>query len=315
MNRTEYNNFSAQYINTLPSLKKSDLTIRSYKMVLSKFGEYLNGLNDGEQQITEITIVNFRSALYSAGVKTNSIANYLIILHGFFEWAIRMKLVNTNPVEIEEIPKQQEVEHDILSLDEIKKVLTDIPPYINRKTALRNRAIVVLLVQVGLRNAELRTLPLSALDFENGCIKIMHGKGDKQRIVAFPALSRQLVQEYLKSGVRPSNLSPDNYLFGTDADESGHSTDGKIWKAFSSMGLLTLVNRYTRLCCGHQVGVHALRHCAASYWDNLGVKMRDIQTALGHSSIQTTERIYTHILNKSKAANLINQAFDSALVI
>ena len=43
--------------------------------------------------------------------------------------------------------------------------------------------------------------------------------------------------------------------------------------------------------------------------------MRDIQTALGHSSIRTTEQIYTHILNKSKAANQINQAFESAVVI
>lgn len=310
MNRTEYKKYAEQYINTLPSTKKSDKTILSYSIILKKFGDYLNSLEqDGE--IEPITVVNFRTELYSTNVKTNTIRYDMTVLHTFFEWAKRMHLIEQNPVEREEIPKEQQIEYNLLSLDEIKTVLTELPPRINRKTALRNRAIVILLVQVGLRNSELRMLTPADLDFENKCIEVKHGKGEKRRIVAFPALARQLLQEYLESAVRPSNLSLNDYLFGTDADENGLSTNGKIWKPISAQGLLGIVNRYTRLCCGHEVGVHALRHAAASLWAELGVQPRLIQQALGHSSYSTTEQVYLHILNNKTASNNINFALDS----
>lgn len=312
MNRTEFEKYSSQYIDTLPSTKKSAKTIQSYSVVLKKFAGYLNTLPyDGE--IEPITVVNFRTELYSTKVKTNTIHYDMTVMHTFFSWAKRMHLIEQNPVEREEIPKEQQIEYDLLSLDEIKTVLTELPPRINRKTALRNRAIVILLVQAGLRNSELRMLTPADLDFNNKCIEIKHGKGEKRRVVAFPALARQLVQEYLESAVRPPYLSLNDFLFGTDSDENGFSTNGRIWKPISAQGLLGIVNRYTRLCCGHEVGVHALRHAAASLWDDMGIGMRDIQNALGHAAISTTEKVYVSVLNKSKAANKINVAFDGAI--
>lgn len=310
MNRKEFEKYSSQYINTLPSTKKSVKTIEAYSVVLKKFAGYLNTIPyDGE--IEPITVVNFRTELYSTNVKTNTIRYDMTVLHTFFAWAKRMRLTEQNPVEREEIPTEQQIEYNLLSLDEIKTVLTELPPRINRKTALRNRAIVILLVQVGLRNSELRMLTPADLDFENKCIEVKHGKGEKRRVVAFPTLARQLVREYLESTVRPSNLGSNDYLFGTDADENGLSTNGKVWKPISSQGLLGIVNRYTRLCCGHEVGVHALRHAAASLWAELGVQPRLIQQALGHSSYSTTERVYLHILNNKTASNNINFALDS----
>lgn len=312
MNRTEFEKYSSQYINTLPSTKKSDKTIATYLTVLKKFSDYLTAICY-EGEIAPITVADFRTGLYSTNIKTNTIRYDMTVLHTFFAWAKRMRLIIQNPVEREEIPKEQQIEYNLLSLDEIKTVLTELPPRIHRKTALRNRAIVILLVQVGLRNSELRMLTVADLDFDNKCIEIKHGKGEKRRVVAFPSLARQLVREYLESAVRPSNLSPNDYLFGTDADENGFSTNGRIWKPISAQGLLGIVNRYTRLCCGHEVGVHSLRHAAASLWDDMGIGMRDIQNALGHAAISTTEKVYVSVLNKSKAANTINLAFDGAM--
>ena len=53
-----------------------------------------------------------------------------------------------------------------------------------------------------------------------------------------------------------------------------------------------------------------MRACAASLWDDADVSMRDVQKALGHSNISTTERIYVHILDDRKSANTINDALD-----
>ena len=52
------------------------------------------------------------------------------------------------------------------------------------------------------------------------------------------------------------------------------------------------------------------RHAAASLWDEKGVPMRDIQNALGHNDIRTTQQIYVSVLNKSKSAERINAVFD-----
>lgn len=311
MNKREFDKYFKQYIDSLKIAKKSIKTISSYKIVLSKFSTFLSSATfQKTRKIEPITIANYRTQLFMTGLCVNSVRYNLIVLHTFFEWAIQANLLDDNPVVRREIPRQQQIEYNLLSLCEIKQILTKTPPKINKKTAIRNRTIVVMLVQSGLRNSELRMLTVADLDFENGFITVRHGKGDKNRVAPFPKLSRELARKYLNSNIRPASLSDNDFLFGTSAKTSGQRLPVKTWKPITAQALLELVNRYTRLCCGHKVGVHALRHAAASLWDDLGITIRDIQNALGHSSISTTEKIYVKVLNKVKTASKINTALD-----
>lgn len=52
-----------------------------------------------------------------------------------------------------------------------------------------------------------------------------------------------------------------------------------------------------------------MRYAAASWWDKNNVSIRTVQKALGHSSVQTTERVYVQILDKKQAARDIVAAF------
>lgn len=316
MTHAEYKKAVGQYLAALPSGNKSKHTETSYKAVLSAFDLWMDE-NAAEvengAEIGKLTVVAWRSALAEQN-STNTVHHKLVCLHRFFVWAEKMGLCDENPVGTEEIPKKKSVEYDLLTFEEIQTVLLETPKKgIHGKTSCRNRAIVVLLCMSGLRNSELRHLRLSDLDFENGTITVRHGKGDKSRTVAFPSLARTAVQEYLASGLRPESIGTDGLLFGTNADENGHTKKiGRTaeWHEITQQALLGMVNRYTEKCCGHAVTVHALRHAAASLWDHLNITPSEMQQALGHASITTTMGIYRHVLKSDKAAKSINAALD-----
>lgn len=316
MNKQQYQTAYNQYLNSLPSMKKSINTVKAYSLALRKFEDYLNGI-EHTGDISPIDVVNFRTALSNTGIKSNTIKQYLIGIHAFFESAIRMKLTEENPVQMEEIPKAEPIEYDLLNMEEIKTAIanTTPPKGMTKELFVRNRAIVILFLQAGLRNAELRSLTPADLDFEKCTITVKHGKGDKKRMIAFPATAREAVKEYLTSGVRPNHLTDKDWLFGSDCDKNGHSTYGKEWHQLSSYALLLMIRRYIGGCTGKENGVkvHALRHAFASLCDHLEVPMRDVQLSLGHQNILTTQSVYVNVLQKTKSAIKINQAMDMFL--
>ena len=314
MNKQQYQTTYKQYLNSLPSMKKSINTIKAYSLAFRKFEDYLNGVAH-TSDISPIDVVNFRTALASTGIKSNTIKQYLIGLHSFFESAIRMKLTEENPVQMEEIPKTEPIEYDLLSMEEIKMAIanTTSPKGMTKELFVRNRAIVVLFLQAGLRNSELRSLTPADLDFEKCTITVKHGKGDKKRMIAFPATAREAVKEYLTSGIRPKHLTDKDWLFGSDCDKNGHPTYGKEWHHLSSYALLLMIRRYIGGCTGKENGVkvHALRHAFASVVAEIGVPIRTVQLALGHSSVKVTEQVYAKVLNRTAVAESINTALDN----
>lgn len=308
MNRTEYTTAAEAYISALPSLKKSDCTARSYKMILRTFAEHLT--SESAEQITPLSVVSFRRDL-SERVKTNTVAHYLTVLHGFFEWARRVGLEQQNPVPTEEIPKAERIDYDLPTLDEISELLVcKRPRGTFEKNTCRNRAIVLLLLQSGVRSDELRSLTPDDLDFEKHVVRIKHGKGDKYREAPFPALAREAVAEYLKA--RSPALARTDYLFGSSVESDGRTEQPGVWHKMTSAALLGLVKRYVKNATGRDnVGVHDLRHAFASYASNKGVSTRNISLCLGHASESITERVYISILDKSKAPTTVNAALDA----
>ncbi len=147
----------------------------------------------------------------------------------------------------------------------------------------RDKALVVLLLNAGLRLAEATALRLSALDIKerSGQVTVL-GKGQKMRIVPLNKDARQALREWL--AVRPA---PDARLRGHDAlflsQKGGPMTARAI--AF----------RVTTLAA--QAGVpdvtpHTLRHTFAKNLVDAGVGLEKVATLLGHDSLETT-RLYT----------------------
>lgn len=307
MNRTEYKESAERYIRALPSLGRSEQTIKAVARTLRSFGTYIE--QNSVDAITSAVIEEYRIWLHGT-VKNSTIATYLTLLQSFFAWCVRMGTIEQNPVLSELKPKPEIKEYDLLSREEIQILLhSDCAHGMHVENYARNKAIVCILLTSGIRNSELRALTPSDLCYEEGYITVRHGKGDKYRTVPFPALAQNAVKAYMS--VRPRDLTDRDLLFGSSASSCGivSSQNRTEWHELSSAALLNMINSYTRTVCGHEVGVHTLRHAAASYWDDCGVAMRDVQTALGHSSVNTTEKIYVTVLRRDKAAKSINAVY------
>lgn len=309
MTKTEYTQAKCKYLAFLPSSKAdSPNTLTNYRRVLDDFERYLADIYN-ENEISTVDVLGYRAAVRERGAGQNTARQYLTDLSAFFAWCVRVKLAEENPVLPEDIPELKDVEYVLLTRAEIDAILAYKPK--GETLGARNRAIVVLLIQSGLRNSELRGLTLADLDFENGVIKVKHGKGGKGRSVPFPALSRQVVKEYLTSGYRAADIPADAFLFGTYANENGKSNgkSSQSWHEIGSNELNYIVKRYVKRIVGKEIHAHTLRHAAASLWDDLGAPMRTIQNGLGHNSVRTTERIYVTVLNKHKAAEDLTKIF------
>lgn len=302
-----------EWISALPSAGRSSATVRTYKRAVDLFSEFLNRSDRAGNEINPGTVAAFRADLAAAGLSPSSVRLYLSILAAFFSDVCRDGIADKNPAAEAEKPPRTPVRLDLLRGDEIRTLMgrKEPPAGLTRRTFPRDRAIISLLISAGLRSAELRGLRLCDLHADTGTITIERGKGGKPREIAFPLVAREAVDEYLQSGIRPAFAGETGFLFGTDADEKGKSTNGKTWKPFSSPGLLGLVKRYVRAAVGHDgIGVHDLRHAYASMAAEMGVPITYISRSMGHSSTAITQTVYIDILDQSHAAQMVGAAFD-----
>ena len=137
---------------------------------------------------------------------------------------------------------------------------------------LREKALVGILYDTGMRKSEALHLKLYDLDFDRNAIHIRDGKGHKDRYVPFSKNMQKVIVAYLKA------YRPQEYLFELD---KGHPK-GTQWP---SKVLLDAVGRTSITKC---VTCHVLRHSYATHLLEHGLDIRHIQKWLGHKRLETT---------------------------
>jgi len=175
------------------------------------------------------------------------------------------------------IPKRNDHPVDarpVLSQDEATQAIEKIDG--SSPIALRDRAIVEVLIVTGIRNSELRALSLGDVDFEDGTLLVRCGKGKKMRIVPLGRAAAALAQ-YITHG-RPQ-------LAGTASADALF-----LSREHGPLSREALV-RIVRVRTG--VAPHRLRHSCATSMLRRGVQQEKIQAVLGHASNETT-KIYMH---------------------
>jgi integrase/recombinase XerC len=267
----------------------SPLTLKFYLRDLEEFFNFvrekglaperlLTSTTSGAQMVREYLAVLIKTK------KRRTVSRKLASLRTFFRYLVREGKIDNDPTEGLSFPKIPRSLSRFLNQDEAR-VLVESPDK-EDILSIRDRAILELLYSSGLRVAEIASLRIRDINFENEILKVK-GKGSKERIVPFGKMAKEALEKYIS---RRSELSVRNKLIESDVVFLNYKGE-----PITTRSIDRIVKKY-RLKAGiaKEISPHVLRHSFATHMLEGGADLRVIQELLGHSSLSTTQN-YTHI--------------------
>ena len=217
-------------------------------------------------------------------LKKNTQNYYLIALRSFLKYLLRRGVTSLPPERIE-LAKVSERSLDLISSDELRRLL-GAPDGDDLKSA-RDRAILELLFSTGLRVSELCSLSRD-MDPESDEISV-RGKGDRVRVVFLSDGAREALRSY-----QEKRVDTDDALFVQLGKNAGAKTDRRL----TPRSVERIVQLYAKKAgITKKVTPHVIRHSFATDLLHNGADLRSVQALLGHAHIGTTQ-IYTHVTDR-----------------
>jgi integrase/recombinase XerC len=231
-----------------------------------------------------------------AGRKATTTARKLASLRSFYRFLEREGYVEHNPFSGLRPPKRDRLLPEILSVDEVNRLLEaplqmfeaavpDEERYADKRYGmLRDTALLEVLYSSGARVSEIAGLNESQVDLLSGTVRV-RGKGKKERLCPLGNPAGKAVNEMMEAG---------HLLFrksGRGEPVFRNLRGGRI----STRSIERLMKKYLQLAnLDQRFSPHALRHSFATHMLDAGADLRSVQELLGHASLSTTQ-IYTHV--------------------
>lgn len=203
-------------------------------------------------------------------------------IHSFYRFLLYHHYIEQDPSELLETPKKELHLPDVLSLEEIDRMIAQVD--MSKSESHRNRAIIEMLYGSGLRVSELVNLRLSDMYLKEGYMRIT-GKGSKQRLVPVSPVAVKWFGYWLE----------DRNRLDVKPEAVDIAFVNRYGRQLTRAMIFTIIKTLAREA-GIQktISPHTLRHSFATHLLQNGADLRIIQQLLGHESISTTE-IYTHV--------------------
>lgn len=260
----------------------SSNTVTAYMDDLAKLLTYLSEAHIPYKDANYDVLSDFLIDLSDLGISLRSQARIVSGIKAFYRFLLLEKIIKDDPTELLELPKLSQHLPEVLSVEEINKILNEID--CSDYLGVRNKAIIETLYSCGLRVSELTDLLLSNIYFEDGYLVVI-GKGNKQRLVPLSPQAEQNIMKWLplrsKLNIQKGH---EDFLF---LNRRG--------KKLTRVMVFTIIKELVALAgITKNVSPHTFRHSFATHLLEGGANLRAIQEMLGHKSVLTTE-IYTHI--------------------
>lgn len=263
----------------------SENTVESYLHDVDIFSRWMNDFHV-DKKIGEFTFQDmheFVQCIADLGFSEASQARIISGVKSFFGFLVVENLITYDPTELLEAPKQGRKLPDVLSFEEIEKIIQSID--LSKPEGHRNKAIIEVLYASGLRVSELVNLRFQDYLHDEELLHVI-GKGDKERFVPVGSDAMKALDIYIENcRVHfPKIHGHEHFIF---LNRRGRKiTRNMIFIIIKSLTLEAGIKK--------NVHPHTFRHSFATHLIEGGADLRAVQEMLGHSSITTTE-IYTHI--------------------
>ena len=260
-----------QYLLSCKAEDKLPKTIEAYTRSLLMLVQ-----TTGQKPVRAITATDIRLSLLAVKDKNwapSTVHQYYRSISTFFRWCIREEIIDKNPMQNVRppvIPKLIKRPFSPRDIEEYQKLIAG-----DTFLARRNRAIVYLFNDSGVRLAEMVGIKIADIDMNSDTIRVF-GKGRKERIVPIGKRTQRALWEYLLC--RTDNL-PDLWL-----------TEER--RPMRRSGMQILIYRLSKRAgvTDAKCGPHTWRHTAAFQCRTNGMSLEEVQQLLGHSSPDTTRR-------------------------
>lgn len=265
-------------------LNYSELTIINYENEIKKFESFLNDKKINFKKINKDIIRGYLKYLDSKSYNKNSISKNLSSLRSYYKYLCDNKIVDTNYFKNISNPKKDKKLPNFLNYEEINIIFDSINT--NEKFGQRNKCVVELLYDTGIRVSELVNIKIRDIDFNTNTILIM-GKGSKERIVYFGEYALETIKYYIN-----------NERTILDKKQSDYLILNNLGTSITTKGIELIINKVVdNASLKHKISPHVLRHTFATHMLNGGSDIKTVQQLLGHESLSTTG-IYTHITSE-----------------
>ena len=270
----------------------SQNTVASYCSDISKFLAFFDTpkQNTSAENITVEDIKEYIAS--SPKVSERSQARLLSALRSFFGWLVMEGSIKHNPCDRVDMPKIGRYLPDVLSEDEVFRIIDSV--ILTSWQGIRDRAILEVLYGCGIRVSEAVGLKASSLYFEDGFVRVI-GKGNKERLVPLNEVAADALKAYLEVRPAPAASDFDDIVF---LNRFGKPLSRQsMFKMIKTQALLADIRK--------EISPHTFRHSFATHLVENGADLRLVQEMLGHESVTTTE-IYTHIDSSTWHKNILD---------
>lgn len=273
------------YDNFILAKKLADLsekTLTNYRLFVYPFVKYV-GTDVDVINITQNNINLYLGSIIDKDISKASKSTYIRHIKCFLKWVSENYEVNYNYKQIR-VPKSPKKQVKVYDENEIRQIFDCVTTEKEWLTC-RNKCIIALMLDSGLRQSEVCTLLRKRIDFV-GHKLIVSGKGNKERVVPLGRLSQSLIEQYY-------SICPYKSEYVFVSRNGGKMTCNAVKK---------LVNKISNKL-SFDFSSHKLRHNFATnylldqYEYKGQVDIYKLSILLGHAEVETTKR-YLHIANE-----------------